>query len=138
MRAKAIIVVFFGMMLGAAAIASEQHQHVAVKIKVKEQRDADAREFRFDSHAAGFNLHELQLGESRSFVDAEGNNLFVVRTADGFDFNLDGKEFSIPALVDDNSVAIKLHVDGEAGEHHVIKRVIKIETDDENEVDVTN
>ncbi len=79
--------------------------------------------FVFDSDEAGFDLNELQLGESRAYVDADGNNLYVVRTEEGFDFDLNGRKISLPDFAELGDT-VAFHADDET---HVMRSVQKIE-----------
>ena len=96
-------------MLSLAAVAgehaSEHAQRVEIKIKA-DDGEGEATKFSFSSADDDFSLQDLQLGESRSFVDADGNTLYVVRTEDGFDMNVNGKQISIPDVLEDIELAI--------------------------------
>ena len=134
MKAKDITVLFFALMLSAAALASEKQRHVQIHVDAQEGQDATMQTFRFDSDAIDFDVRELQLGESRSFIDKEGNNLFVVRTEEGFDFNVNGREISMPDFTEgDVDAMIMQHGDDIHGENHVIrgKRQIEMMTDED-------
>lgn len=114
--------ILFALMLSVAAWASET-QEKRMKIVVETQ-DADTSVLRFDSDEAGFTLDELQLGESRSIVDKDGNTLFVVRTEDGFEFDVDGKKIKVPNIDIDEDV----HFDGDHEKHevHVVKKRVHV------------
>ena len=122
MRAKALTIIFFALMLSAATLASEKQRHVQIHVDAHEGHDSDIQSFRFDSDEAGFDLEELQLGESRAYVDEDGNNLYVVRTEDGFDFDLNGRKISLPDFTSGDMLFIG---DGDEahGEQHVIRKV---------------
>jgi len=135
MRAKALTIIFFALMLSAATLASEKQRHVQIRVDAQEGHDSDIQSFRFDSDEAGFDLEELQLGESRAYVDEDGNNLYVVRTEDGFDFDLNGRKISLPDFTSGDMMFIG---DGDEahGEKHVIRKVKimgMISDDDSNE-----
>ena len=122
MRAKALTIIFFALMLSAATLASEKQRHIQMHVDAQEGHDSDIQSFRFDSDEAGFDLEELQLGESRAYVDEDGNNLYVVRTEDGFDFDLNGRKISLPDFTSGDMMFIG---DGDEahGEQHVIRKV---------------
>ena len=128
MRAKELTIIFFALMLSAAALASEKQRHVQIHVDAQDGHDSEMQSFRFNSDDAGFDLRELQLGESRAYVDADGNNLFVVRTEDGFDFDLNGRKISLPDFTGDD---IEISDDTKTHEVHKI-RIVR------EEVDVTN
>ena len=46
----------------------------------------------------GFDLQDLQFGESRSVVDGSGRNILITRTETGYDFAVDGRTISMPAF----------------------------------------
>lgn len=131
MKTKALIIIFFALMLSAAAMASEQQRHIQIRLDAQEGHDTELQSLRFDSDEAGFDLEELQLGESRAYVDADGNNLFVVRTEDGFDFDINGRKISLPDFTGDDMMFIH-DADDAHGEKQIIRKMkmIKIDSDD--------
>lgn len=124
-RIKGVAVFLMTLAMSVAAWAAET-QEKRMKIVV-ETHDADESVLRFDSDEAGFSLDELQLGESRSIVDKDGNTLFVVRTEDGFEFDVGGRKIEVPDLtaegLEDMDIHEHVHVDGEHEEHEV--RIVK-------------
>lgn len=93
MTAKSIVVSFFALMLGAAALAGEEHR---TQIEVALDDDQTGQQlFRFDGQDAGFNLHDMQVGESRTITSESGQTAFVLRTEDGFEFEVDGKKIDM-------------------------------------------
>ena len=133
MKTKALIIIFFALMLSAAAMASEKQRHIQIHVDVQEGHDTEIQSLRFDSDVAGFDLEALQLGESRDYVDEDGNNLFVVRTEDGFDFDINGRKISLPDFTRGDMMIMS---DGAEmhSEKHVIRKVkiIKMDSDDGN------
>ena len=138
MKLKGIIVVFFAGMMSLAAIAGEQAKEQAsdqaqrVEIKIKtDDGQGEATKFSFASADDEFRLQDLQLGESRSFVDADGNTLYVVRTEDGFDMDVNGKKVSIPDVLEDIEVSGDHHGDEEHRTIRIKKKVVIDEQVDE-------
>ena len=131
MKTKALTIIFFALMLSAATLASEQHRRVEVLIEADEGHDGEMQSFRFDSDEAGFDLEELQLGESRAYVDADGNNLYVVRTEEGFDFDLNGRKISLPSFSEHGDITM-IHMGDEA---HVLRSVQKVKMVSSDDVD---
>ena len=133
MKTKALIIIFFALLLSAAAMASEKQRHIQIRVDVQESNDTEIQSLRFDSDVAGFDLEALQLGESRAYVDEDGNNLFVVRTEDGFDFDINGRKISLPDFTRGDMMIMS---DGAEmhGEKHVMRKVkiIKMDSDDGN------
>ena len=131
MRTKALTIIFFALMLSAAAMASEQHRRIELMVEADDGHDGDITSFRFDSDEAGFDLDELQLGESRAYVDEDGNNLYVVRTEDGFDFDLNGRKISLPDFSKHGDITM-LHANDET---HVLRQVHKVRMISGDEID---
>ena len=120
MKLRTTIVSLTGLMLSIAAVAGEQHRRVEIVIDVDENAPIT-----FDSDAAGFDPLELQLGESRSVIDEDGNTVFIVRTEDGFDIQSNGQRVSVPdpeSLVGEH-VAIEAHVSDKAVRRIVVERL---------------
>ncbi len=133
MKTKALIIIFFALMLSAAAMASEKQRHIQIRVDVQDSHDSEIQSFRFDSDVAGFDLEALQLGESRAYVDEDGNNLFVVRTEDGFDFDINGRKISLPDFTRGDMIIMSDDAEMHS-EKHVIRKVkiIKMDSDDGN------
>jgi hypothetical protein len=106
MNSRALVVFFWACLIGTAAVAGEERQ---TRIEIAVDDDASGEQsFVFDSQDAGFDLHSLAVGESRTLTDKSGNIADVRRTADGFEFDVNGKTIN----VDDMPA-----VDGRHGEH---------------------
>lgn len=94
MLARNLAVLTMALLMSIAAFSGEQ-QHMKIEIAV-EGDDGDA-EISFDSKDAGFSLHDLEVGETRSF-DTEGGEASVTRTDDGFEFDVDGQKIDLDDL----------------------------------------
>lgn len=87
--------------LAAVATAGEEmHAQFAIAVESDDGVTLD-----LDSEDLGFNLHDLQEGETRSIVDESGRNILITRTAEGFTFNVDGKSIDLPMMGDAHSMA---------------------------------
>ncbi len=131
MKLRTTIVSLTGLMLSIAAVAGEQHRRVEIVIDVD-----DNAPITFDSDAAGFDPMELQLGESRSVIDEDGNTVFIVRTEDGFDIQSNGQRVSVPdpeALVAAEA-NIAAHVNDEEMRRVIIERL----HEEEHEIHVSH
>ena len=104
MTAKSLVVSFFVFMLGAAALAGEEYR-TQIEVALDDDQSA-AQLFRFDSQDAGFNLHDMQLGESRTISGPSGETALVVRTEDGFEFEVDGKKINMGDFGDLHGIAM--------------------------------
>ncbi len=106
MNFRALVVFFWVCLIGTAAVAGEERQ---TRIEIAVDDDASGEQtFVFDSQEAGFDLHSLAVGESRTLTDKSGNIADVRRTADGFEFNVNGKTINVDDMPD---------VDGMHGAH---------------------
>lgn len=104
MNSRALVVFFWACLIGTAAVAGEKRQ---TRIEIAVDDDAAGEQsFVFDSQEAGFDLHSLAVGEVRTLTDKSGNTADVRRTADGFEFDVNGKKVSVddmPAVDDPHS-----------------------------------
>jgi hypothetical protein len=82
---------------------------------VVDDEGAGETHFRIDSDDLGFDLQDMQQGESRSIIDKAGRSILVTRTGDGFSFDIDGKTFDLPDLMnaDHHGAAWVSNGDGE-------------------------
>ena len=78
-------------------LAGDDGKHERIIKVVKTGGDSDIH-IEIDSNDMGFNLDDLQVGESRSVVDDDGRSILVTRSDDGFSFTVDGKTIDLPAL----------------------------------------
>ena len=131
MTIRTAIVSLTGLMLSIAAVAGEQHKRVEIVVD-----DNNGAPIVFDSESAGFDPLELQLGESRSVVDEDGNTVFIVRTEDGFDIESNGRRVSVPdpASMVTAHVDIAAHVSDEEAE--VMRQIVIERMHEEHEVNV--
>lgn len=132
MTAKSIVVSLFAVILGDAAFAGEEHR-MQVVVDVDDDQSGE-QHFRFDSQDAGFNLHDMQVGESRTITGESGETAFVVRTEDGFEFDVNGKKMKIGNIGDVHGIAMGhgdtlVNVDENIHMARKIK-VVKIDGDD--------
>jgi hypothetical protein len=143
MTGKSIVVSVFALVLGAAAFAGEEHRmHVELAL---DDDQTGAQVFRFDSQDAGFNLHDMQVGESRTITGESGETALVVRTEDGFEFDINGKKIQMGDVGAAHGFAIAqsqhhadalINMDEDVHVEHAIK-VIKVgSVDSENVVTI--
>jgi hypothetical protein len=104
MTAKSLVVSFFAFMLGAAALAGEGHR-TQIEVAIDDDQSGQ-KHFRFDSQEAEFNLHDMQIGESRSITSQSGQTAFILRTEDGFEFEVDGKKINMGDFGDVHGIAM--------------------------------
>lgn len=65
-------------------------------IEVIGEDGTNGKHFMINSDDLGFELEDLQVGESRSIVDESGQAILITRGQDGFSFNIDGETIEIP------------------------------------------
>ncbi len=97
MRLETSIFALAALGLSAASLAGDVHK-TKMKIAVVDDSGDGTTRITLDSDELGFNLHDLQEGESRTITDASGKNVLVTRTAGGFSFDVDGKTIEVPAI----------------------------------------
>ena len=97
MKAKQIATILATVLFAAMAFAGEKEQH-KMEIKVITDDGSDATHLTLDSADLGFNLHDLEVGETRSVVDKEGRPIQITRNEKGFAFDVDGKKIDMPAF----------------------------------------
>jgi hypothetical protein len=127
MNFRATIVIFACLGLTTIAFA-EGETKTKMVISVKGDAGVDDVHFEIDGDEAGFDLHDMQVGENRSIIDKSGKSILVTREENGYRFDVDGKTVNMPDFdaehqnstwvmdgeVDDVDIHV-MHVDGEQG-----------------------
>ena len=135
MTLRTLTVFFWVCLIGAAAVAGEE-QRTEIKIAI-DGEDTGHRVFRFDSEDSDVDLQELAVGESEVITDSDGNEVTVLRTENGFEFDVEGKKIEIAGMHGEHDFEM-LHevLKGEdvVVEKHKQVRVIK--TNDSNGVTI--
>ena len=132
---KKFLVLFWAFLLATAAIAGEE-QRTRIEIAIDDE-DASHRSFKFDSADAGFNLHDMAVGESRELTGESGNTAQITRTEDGFVLDVDGEKIDLSDLHDaDEARVVHMKVDGDHKKTKKHKKVRMIKTDDDNGVTI--
>ncbi|MDH3812077.1 MAG: hypothetical protein OEU60_10270 [Gammaproteobacteria bacterium] len=135
MTLRTLTVFFWVCLIGAAAVAGEEPR-TEIKIAI-DGEDTGHRVFRFDSKDSDVDLQELAVGESEVIIDSDGNEVTVLRTENGFEFDVEGKKIEIAGMHGEHDFEM-LHevLEGEdvVVEKHKQVRVIK--TNDSNGVTI--
>jgi hypothetical protein len=94
---KLLKIAVFGvsLLLAGAVSAGEEHQ-MKIRVVVADNDGGDEVHLNLDSADLGFNLHDMQEGETRSIVDESGRPILITRGAKGFKFDVDGKTIEMP------------------------------------------
>ena len=128
---RTFAVFFWGFLIAGAAIAGEQHR---AEIKIEIDGDDNGHSvFRFDSKAAGIDLDELEVGESKTYTDDDGNEVTVTRDKNSFAFDVAGEKIVVADVMHDEHDLKMLHVAHE-GENVVVEKhhkVHMVQTDDD-------
>lgn len=94
MNIRAVTLFFWGFLVATAAIASEEYRS---EIKIAVETDGDQPQvFEWHSDDPDTDLSKLAVGESRTLSGDDGREVTVTRTADGLEFNVDGKTIAMP------------------------------------------
>ncbi|MGI9271545.1 MAG: hypothetical protein ACR2QT_07215 [Woeseiaceae bacterium] len=100
MKFRNILLGIVAMGLASSAFAGEDKK-VKMKIAVVGDDGAGAQQFKIDSDDIGFDLQDMQIGESRSIVDETGQPILITRTDDGYSFNINGETIDLPDFQDE-------------------------------------
>lgn len=87
-----------GFLTIAGVSLAGEDEVVEYKIAIAHNEGDGEMMVSLDSSDMGFNMHDMQEGETRSIVDESGRNILITRTADGFDLNVDGKTVELPDI----------------------------------------
>lgn len=112
-------------------MASEQHR-TEIRIEL-DGDDNGQRVLSFDSQDSGIDLYELEVGESKTYTDEEGNEVAVKRNEDGFEFDVAGEKIVVADVMHDEHSLEKLQLAHEKEDVIVKKhrKVHVVNTDDE-------
>ena len=100
MNTKSLVFLAAGLLCTAQAVAGEPEAQWATRIAIAGDDGSGHSPvvIKLSSDELGFDLQDLQVGESRAVVDDTGRNILITRTEDGYDFDVDGKSISMPAF----------------------------------------
>ncbi|MBT8103807.1 MAG: hypothetical protein KJO95_12610 [Gammaproteobacteria bacterium] len=128
---RALIVIIWACLIGAAAIAAEE-QRTRIKIAVDDDA-AGQQTFQFDSQDAGFDLQSMAVGESRTVTDTSGSVADVRRTEDGFELDFKGETIKLDDLQGHDGRHVEhdvdMHFDGGDSDGVKVKKIKMIKTD---------
>ena len=120
MKVLKIAIFAASLVLAGVASAGEEHQ-MKVRIAIDDSDGGDEVHFSLDSDDLGFNLEDMQEGETRSIVDESGRSILITREAEGFKFDVDGKTIEMPLFGAEHGAVWVDDGDGENVEVHVMR-----------------
>ena len=97
MKYSKLAILAVSMILAGMASAGEEHQ-TKMQVMVVDGNGSEGVNFKIDRDDLGFNIEDLQEGETRSIVDEDGRSILITRTTEGFKFDVDGKTVEMPML----------------------------------------
>ena len=98
-------------LLSGVAIAQDETVQVdqAIKIHVVNGDSAgDGFTLDWTSSDPDMDLENMQIGESRSFVDDDGRSIVVTRQEDGMNFNVDGESIVMPHFENAHTTSVAM------------------------------
>jgi len=128
---RTLAVFLWGFLIAGAAIAGEQHR-AEVRIEIDGGNNGTSV-FKFDSQDSGVDLYELEVGESKTYTDDDGNEVTVTRDENGFEFDVAGEKIVVADVMHDEHNLKMLHLAHE-GENVVVEKhhkVHRVQTDDD-------
>ena len=97
MKYSKLAIFAVSMILAGMASAGDEHE-ARIKVMVVDGHGSEGVNFKIDSDDLGFNLEDMQEGETRSIVDEDGRSILITRTTEGYKFDVDGKTIEMPML----------------------------------------
>ncbi len=90
---------FAGLVISGLVYAGTDARH-EIRIEIDDDSGQAPLRVDLDSQEMGFTMDELEDGESRSFVDADGRNILLSRQGGKLVINVDGREIDLPGVPD--------------------------------------
>jgi len=123
---RALTVFFWGCLVATAAVAGPEHM-TEIKIAV-DGENTSHRVIRLDGQHSDFDFRDLEVGESKVIADTDGNDVTVVRTENGYEFDVEGKKIEIASMHGEHDFTMLHEAHGDEGiviEKHKQVRMIK-------------
>lgn len=143
MKLRTFTVFLWGYLIASAAVAGEENRmHIKIDI---DNDDEGHTAFEFDSDKSNIDLRSMAVGESQNLTGDDGQDVTVLRTARGYEFDIDGEKVELVEFNDDDcadephnmheSENVIVHID-KSGEHEKqVERDVRVV---KKEVEVTN
>jgi len=106
----------------ATAALAEEVAETKIQISIDDGDGNAAIHLNLDSESTGFNMHEMQLGETQSIVDESGRAILITREENGYQLDIAGETVHLP-LIDGDQEAMwveDIDMGGADVEVHVI------------------
>ncbi len=98
MNLRTFTVFLWGCLIATAAVAGPQH-----RMKIEVAVDGDDKDHKvFEWHGDGTEVDDLEIGESKTITDDDGNEVTLTRTEDGLDIEVEGERISVLQSADDS------------------------------------
>ena len=115
-------------LLLASVAFSGEHATKVMRIAIDDGSDGEEIVLKLNGDDLGFDLHNMQEGESHSIVDESGRAILITREADGIKFNVDGKTIDMPLFDGEHEVmmisdvgSVDFDMDFDVDKRHVMK-----------------
>ncbi len=96
---KTLKLVALGLtLIFSAAVLADVSEKREMKIVVQGVSDSDSTSFHWVSDDSGFDMQNMQVGETHSIVDESGRSVLITRQENGFEFNIDGETVVVPDM----------------------------------------
>jgi hypothetical protein len=103
MKILNIVFMAASLLLASTAFAGE-HATMVMQIAIDDGSDGEEIVLNLNGDDMGFDLDDMQEGESHSIVDESGRAILITREADGFKLNVDGKTIDMPLFDSEHEV----------------------------------
>ena len=101
-KLRTMTVFLWVFLIAAAAVAGEEH-----KMKIEVAVTGDGEEHKtFEWHGDGSEIDDLEVGESKTITDDDGNEVTMTRTEDGLEIEVEGKNIELMHMGSDIDVDV--------------------------------
>lgn len=97
MKTLKLVALGLTLIFSAAALADVEEEH-EMNIVVQGMSGDDSTSLHWVSDDSGFDMQNMQVGETHSIIDESGRSVLITRQEDGFEFNIDGKKMVVPDM----------------------------------------
>jgi hypothetical protein len=97
MNTLKLLAIALTLTFGATALADVE-EHREIKVVIEGQSTDGGTAFSWTSDHPGFDMENMQVGETQSIIDESGKSVLITREADGFRFDVDGESIKMPDM----------------------------------------